>query len=50
MNKEQEKTEKKEERKICPFNSKLECKNCRLFQVYPGSGGERVCVFVRMAE
>jgi len=49
MNEEQKKTEEKE--KVCPFSSKdLKCEDCRLFQAYPGSQGQRLCVFIRMAD
>lgn len=53
MAKEQEKTEAKkkvEEKELrCPFSSKdLACEDCRLFQVYSGGGGNRVCPFMRM--
>lgn len=44
----QKKTEKKELR--CPFDKDLKCEDCRLFRAYPGSQGQRLCVFIRMAD
>ncbi len=44
----EKKTEEIQEKFHCPFNSNLECKNCRLHQTYPGSEGAKVCVFLRM--
>lgn len=42
------KTEEIQEKLRCPFNSKLECQDCRLYQAYPGSRGDKICVFLRM--
>lgn len=48
MAKEKEEEKEKENEKECPFRKGLRCQNCRLFQVYSGSGGKRVCPFIRM--
>jgi len=43
---EQKKIEEKE--RVCPFSKDLKCENCRLFQAFPGSQGQKICVFLRM--
>lgn len=45
MPKEKEKPKEKE----CPFRKDLKCEDCRLYQVYPGGEGKRVCPFMRMS-
>lgn len=48
MKEEQKKAEEKKLR--CPFDPKLECKDCRLYQTYVGGRGARLCVFLNMKE
>ncbi len=47
---ESEKPERTDEKKRCPFDSKLECKNCRLSQTFLGTGTEEACSVVRIAQ
>jgi len=46
MNKEQKKTDANAP--VCPFSKDLKCEDCRLFQAFPGSQGQKICVFLRM--
>jgi len=39
------KTEKDKE-KLCPFNPKLSCEECRFYQPYIGGEGKRECIFI----
>ena len=43
-----EKIEEKTKEKECPFRKDLKCQDCRLYQVYSGTGGVRICPFLRI--
>lgn len=40
----------KQVRRRCPFDAKLACKDCRLFQVFLNTEGQRICSVVRIAQ
>jgi hypothetical protein len=49
MAKKEEKNLALEKKKLCPFNPKLECEDCRLFQPYLDGGGKEACVFITIS-
>jgi len=44
-----EENSNQEKKKVCPFNPKLECEDCKLFQPYLGGGGKEECCFKTMS-
>ena len=43
---EKAKKEKKEKEKVCPFNEKLKCEDCRFYRPYLGGGGQKECALI----
>jgi len=39
-------SEKQKEKRVCPFNEKLKCEDCRFYQPYIGGQGKKECIFI----